>query len=230
MLAVFVLGSSAAFVGAASALQQNQESAAAEPPAVAAQLRYMGRDTLTGMPIRVDDRFIANVERAIARYGKDEETAVPPPPLEGLDVTTLSVPKLGLSGVTVDRFGLDAFGRLEVPQDNATVGWNPAYSEVPGEGGSTFLAAHFEYGGRPGVFFKLSTLAPGDDVVVGASDGSLHTYRVTSNVDYLLGSIDMGAVLKGREGIESITLMTCSGPPNGDGYPLRTVVLAERIS
>jgi hypothetical protein len=53
---------------------------------------------------------------------------------------------------------------------------------------------------------------------------------VTSDVDYALATIDMGALLYGREGTESITLMTCSGPPGADGYPLRTVVLAERLS
>ena len=48
--------------------------------------------------------------------------------------------------------------------------------------------------------------------------------------DYALGAIDMGALLRGREGIESITLMTCSGPPDEGDYPLRTVVLAERAN
>ena len=64
---------------------------------------------------------------------------------------------------------------------------------------------------------------------VGLSDGAAHSYRVTSAMDYDLAAIDMGAVLRGREGIESVTLMTCSGPPNADGYPQRTVVLAERM-
>ena len=61
------------------------------------------------------------------------------------------------------------------------------------------------------------------------SDGTVARYRVTSTVDYPLGSIDMGAILDGLEGRESITLMTCSGPPNEGEYPLRTVVLAERV-
>ena len=61
------------------------------------------------------------------------------------------------------------------------------------------------------------------------TDGSTHSYRVSSTVDYNLAAIDMGAILHGREGRESITLMTCSGPPNADGYPERTVVLAERV-
>lgn len=202
---------------------------AAGPAALAHELRYVGRDPLTGMAARVDDRFIAEVEESIERYGLDEREPVPPPPPGELDVASVSIPALGLADVTVGRYGLDAFGRLDVPQDTATIGWNPAYNALPGEGGGTFLAAHYEYGGRPGVFFKLSTLRSGDEVAVRLSDGSVHRYRVTSVVDYALGSIDMGALLHVREGVESITLMTCSGPPNQGSYPLRTVVLAERI-
>lgn len=195
-------------------------------PNLAMQLRYIGRDTSTGLPAPVDERFIADVERAIERYGKDEGKPVPPPAVDGVDISTLSVPRLGVVDAPVARFGLDAFGRLEVPQDTSHVGWNPAYNSLPGEGGSTFFAAHFEYAGRPGVFNKLSTLVGGDEITVGLSDGSDHRYRVTSTVDYNLAAIDMGAILHGREGRESITLMTCSGPPNADGYPQRTVVLA----
>ena len=82
----------------------------------------------------------------------------------------------------------------------------------------------------PGVFFELSSLRGGELVVVTLSDGSERTYRVTSTVDYDLTSIDMGAILQGREGVESITLMTCSGPGDGGRYPMRTVVLAEAVT
>jgi hypothetical protein len=195
---------------------------------LSAQLRYLGRDPMTGMPARVDDRFIADLEQAIERYGKDAGTSVPPPPAQGTDVAALTIGGLGLSDVPVARFGLDPYGRLEVPQDSRTIGWNPAYNELPGLGGATFFAAHFEYAGRPGVFNKLSTLQPGDAILVRLSDGSRHEYLVTSTVDYDLAAIDMGAVLRGREGTESITLMTCSGPPGEEGYPSRTVVLAQK--
>ena len=121
------------------------------------------------------------------------------------------------------------FGRLEVPQDTSTIGWNPAYCALPGEGGATFLAAHVSYGGRPGVFARLSTLRAGDEVEIMLNDGASHRYRVTSTIEYALGTIDMGALLKGREGIESITLMTCSGPPNEGEYAFRTVVLCGRV-
>lgn len=217
-------------LGVLAARPMAQEaSAEAGERGLAEQLRYVGRDPLTGSAAPVDDRFIAEVEKSIERYGKDERQPVPPPALEGIEIVWLSVPAIDVANAPVARFGLDAFGRLEVPQDSQHVGWNPAYNALPGEGGSTFFAAHFEYAGRAGVFNRISTLKPGDMVQVGLSDGSRHSYRVSSTVDYNLAAIDMGAILHGREGRESVTLMTCSGPPNADGYPQRTVVLAERV-
>lgn len=204
--------------------------AAAEPataPALATQLRYLGRDPSTGMPVRVGDRFIADQAEARARYGKDEHEPIAPSPAGPVDLAGLAIPALGVTA-EVRRYGLDAFGRLDVPQDGVTVGWHPDYSSLPGRGGSTFLAAHYDYGGRPGVFHELSALAPGSMITVRLSDGAEATYRVTSTVDYDLGSIDMGALLAGIEGQESLALMTCSGPFVDGNYELRTVVLAVR--
>jgi LPXTG-site transpeptidase (sortase) family protein len=181
------------------------------------------------MPAPIDERLIAEHEIAVERYGKDEQEPEPPPPVAGSDIKSLMVPRLSVNA-PVARFGLDRFGRLDVPQDSRTAGWNPAYSALPGQGGATFLAAHFEYGGVPGVFNRLSAMQPGDEVVVELSDGSRHRYLVTSTIDYALAAIDMGAILQGREGVESLTLMTCSGPGDNGEFPLRTVVLAERVA
>jgi LPXTG-site transpeptidase (sortase) family protein len=223
---VFVLGLVSAPWGRwrADAVAQ---TATAGAPAMSEQLRHVGRDPGTGTPVRVDDHFIASREEARERYGKDERQPVPPPPAGEVDVTAVAIPAIAIEART-ERFGLDAFGRLDVPQDHRTVGWYPAYSALPGEGEATFLAAHYEFAGRQGVFHKLSRLAPGSDVVVTLSDGSNVRYRVTSTVDYDLGIIDMGALLLGREGTESLTLMTCSGSFSDGTYDLRTVVLAER--
>lgn|GEM_PF-7074366 len=197
-------------------------------PGFGEDLRYIGRDGRTGMPARIDDVFIYENERAIERYGQDARDPVPPPPPGPVDIASVSIAKLGLQDVRVGRYGVDAYGRLDVPQDTSTIGWNPAYCALPGAGGATFLAAHVSYQGRPGVFARLATLAAGDEVAISLTDGSRHSYRVTSVVDYALATIDMGALLRGREGFESITLMTCSGPPDEGEYPLRTVVLAVR--
>lgn len=195
---------------------------------LAQQLRYIGRDGTTRMPATVNDRFIAEVERSYAMYGIEEFKAVPPPPAAGVDVARLAIPAIGVDA-PVGRYGLDRYGRLDVPQETTTVGWNPAFNALPGTGGATFFAAHYTFGGRAGVFYRLSSLKGGDTIRVTLSDGSTHEYRVTSVIDYVLESIDMGALLAGREGVESITLMTCSGPITPHGNAMRTVVLAERI-
>ncbi len=215
-------------------LAQDRAAAAPRPsappaPGIAELLRYVGRDQSTGLPVPVNDRFIAASERAIERYGKDAGQAVPPPPVSGTDIARVAIPRLGVDA-PVARFGLDRYGRLDVPLEGRTVAWHPAYSSLPGEDGATFLAAHFEYAGVPGVFNRLGTMQPGDDVLVALTDGSSRLYRVTSVVDYALAAIDMGAILRGREGVESLTLMTCSGPANEGEYAFRTVVLAARAA
>lgn len=194
-------------------------------PSLASQLRYIGRDGVTGQPVRVDDRFIAAIEKDFEEYGKVEREAEPPPPVGADDVVRLRIPVLGIDA-QVARFGLDTFGRLDVPSDATTVGWHPAYSDLPGAGGACFMAAHVSWAGGEGVFARLAALPVGSEAVVVLASGAEVAYRVTSVVDYPLEAIDMGALLMGREGMESLALMTCSGPPDEGEYPLRTVALA----
>ena len=192
------------------------------------QLRYTGRDGSTGLPNAVSDRYIAEVQRSFDTYYAEDGEAIPPPPSAGIDIATLAIPSLGVEA-HVMRLGLDRAGRLDVPQDSETVGWNPGFTSLPGTGQATFLAAHYEYAGTPGVFFRLSTLHAGDEVRVTRTDGAVLRYVVRSAVDYPLEGIDMGAILRGLEGRESLALMTCSGPGDGGRYPLRTLVLAQRV-
>jgi sortase (surface protein transpeptidase) len=226
-LPVLALLAAGALAAASLAPAGAQDSGSHAPEAgLARQLHYISRDPLTGMGSTVGDRFIAAVEESFETYYAEDREPIPPPELTGPAVTRLEIPALGVSAA-VASYGLDRAGRLDVPQDNATVGWNPGFTSTPGSGGSTFFAAHYEYLGSPGVFHELSSLQPGDEILVTLSDGAVLRYAVTSTIDYALATIDMGAILAGREGVESLTLMTCSGPGDGGRYPLRTVVLAE---
>ncbi len=208
-------------------------SAADTPPAAAPplseQLRHVGRDGATGLASWVGEGFIAQREQGVERYGKDEREPVPPPAADGPTISELTIPGLGVDA-PVERLGVDKFGRLDVPQDSVTVGWHPAYSTMPGAEGATFLAAHYEYGGTPGTFYRLASLQPGETFSLVLDDGEVHEYVITSALDYELGDIDMGALLRGREGMESVTLMTCSGRFVDGTYDYRTVVLAERAA
>lgn len=209
--------------------QEGNAQSAVAAPSLGDELRYIGRDGATRMSAPVDDRFIARVEEDVAQYGQNPRDAVPPPPPVGPEPATLRVESLGVDA-PIARLGRDPYGRLDVPQDTATVGWNPGDSGVPGTGRSTFLAAHYSYGGAPGVFYRLATLAPGSIIEVTLDDSSVYRYIVRSTLDYELGVIDMGALLAGREGVESVVLMTCSGPVVNGNHQWRTVVLADRIS
>lgn len=228
---VSVFAALAALLAAGGPVGENEAAAApAAAPGLASQLRYLGRDPVTGLPTNVDEQFIAATRRAVERYGKDEQPARAPSPLTAgtIDVRSVVIPSLGVRPA-VTRMGVDRYGRLDVPDNNLNVAWYPDFSALPGDDGSTFLAAHFVHAGRPGVFNRLATLRPGDEVVVTLSNGANHRYLVRSTVDYHLGAIDMGAILRGLEGAESLTLMTCSGPPDEGEYAYRTVVLAERV-
>jgi hypothetical protein len=230
MLRAFLVAVSvSACVAGGTLFARAQDGPGREPGAsvsLAEQVRYIGRDPYTGLAATVGDRFIAEVEEAYEEYYEEDREPVPPPPVEGLDIARLRVPAIGIDA-PVARFGLDAAGRLDVPQDTSTIGWNPAYTSLPGEGRSTFFAAHYEYGGVPGVFFGLFSLAANDVITVVLSDGAEHAYEVVSVLDYPLETIDMGALLTGLEDGESLVLMTCSGPGDGGRYPLRTVVIAR---
>lgn len=220
----------AAFAGITAAWPAGDAGAQATADAgLAASLRHVGRDHLTGLPTWVGEAFIVEQQVARERYGRDEREPIPPPPATGTDIVGLSVEAINVQAST-GRYGVDRFGRLDVPQDATTIGWHPAYSALPGSGGATFLAAHYEYAGRAGIFFQLSDLRPGDTIAVQLSDGTVERYVVSSALDYELGVIDMGALLRGREGMESLTLMTCSGRFVDGTYDYRTVVLAEKAT
>ena len=82
----------------------------------------------------MNDTFIAETEEAIERYGQDAREPVPPPAVP-VDVASLTVPKLGIRNSRVGRYGLDAFGRLEVPQDTSTGGCEPGLLRPTRRGG-----------------------------------------------------------------------------------------------
>lgn len=228
MLIAFLAAIALAWLAVREARDADDARAAGSTgPSLQQQLRYVGRDGGTGLSARVDDRYIAEIEEDYANYGKVESRAIPPPPVTGVDLTTLAIPSIGVDSA-LHRYGIDRFGRLDVPSDATTIGWHPAYSSLPGAGDSSFFAAHYSWAGGPGVFARLSEVREGATIEVRDSTGATAIYRVTSVVDYPLATIDMGALLDGRPGVESIVLMTCSGPPNEGEYPLRTVVLAVR--
>lgn len=137
--------------------------------------------------------------------------------------------------VRIDALGVDApviavgtasDGQLDVPPDGSTVVWYRAGS-VPGAAGSAVLAAHVDYAGRPGAFYALDRLTPGDTVHVGFDDGSTLTFEVDERTQYKKRVLPIDDLFT-RNGDAVLTLITCGGQFNHTTrhYDSNTVVRA----
>lgn len=134
--------------------------------------------------------------------------------LEDLDAADAPRP----SRVRIDALGIDApivalgvapSGEMEVPENAETVAWY-AYGPSPGQAGSAVLAAHVDYDGRPGVFFRLTRLRAGDAVVVEFVDSHAQTFVVEERASISKKALPIDELFR-REGAPTLTLITCGG-------------------
>lgn len=121
--------------------------------------------------------------------------------------------------------GVDEEKHLDVPAAD-TVGWYE-YSSLPGEAGATVLAAHVDYGGKPGAFFNLGDLRPNDALEVEMADGSVMRYRVVGNTQYDKKELPAEEVFR-KTGETVLQLITCGGEfdPGARSYLANVVVTA----
>jgi LPXTG-site transpeptidase (sortase) family protein len=88
-------------------------------------------------------------------------------------------------------------------------GWYTG-SPRPGAVGSAVIAGHIDSKAGPGVFFRLSSLRPGDRVYVRRADGTLTAFRVTAVHAYPKDSFPTAAVY-GATPDSELRLVTCGG-------------------
>jgi hypothetical protein len=140
--------------------------------------------------------------------------------------------RLRIDGIGVDvevvPVGVDAAGDMQVPGPTVA-GWYE-FGPRPGEPGSAMLAAHVDYDGRPGAFFRLREVAPGDRVEVTGPDGTLaltvtEVTRVPKAGLAATGAFD-------RTGPARVALVTCGGPFDRDrrSYEDNVVAWAEPVA
>lgn len=133
----------------------------------------------------------------------------------------------------VNPLGLNADGTLEVPARG------PLYDEAawfsgsprPGQDGPAVLLGHVNgRNGVPSVFFRLSELDVGDEVVVDGADGSPAHFEVYRTEQYPKDAFPTAAVYGDTDGAE-LRLITCAGAWDaGVGhYRDNTVVYARLL-
>ena len=142
---------------------------------------------------------------------------------------TLTIPSIGVQ-TSLIHLGLMADGTLQVPQSTAVAGWYTG-SPRPGAVGSAVIAGHIDSRTGPGIFFRLSSLRPGDRVYVRRADGTLAVFRVTAVRQFPKDSFPTSAVY-GPVPDPEVRLITCGGTfdPQLGSYLSNTIVYATETS
>ena len=114
----------------------------------------------------------ASVEPDRRARARDRRVQMPIP-------VRISIPAIDVSAPIIP-LGLNPDRTLEVPQDFADTGWFTEGPE-PGETGAAVIVGHLDSQAGPGVFYRLSTLRPGDRIAVTLENGSTVRYVARSS-------------------------------------------------
>jgi sortase (surface protein transpeptidase) len=141
----------------------------------------------------------------------------------------LSIPALSVTS-PVMALGLEDDGTMEVPPGAYPAGWYDL-GPTPGELGPAVVAAHVDWADEPGVFNRIHTLQPGDEVAVTRQDGSVATFRVDRVEDYPKDEFPTAAVY-GDLDHAGLRLITCGGAFDEDtgDYEDNVVVFATYVT
>ena len=135
----------------------------------------------------------------------------------------VDIPAIGVSA-DVETLGLRPSGAVEVPSSYDRVGWY-AGSEIPGGPGPTVVLGHIDSHTRPAVFFRLSKLRAGDEVVVERADSAVVRF-VVDRIGQFRKSRFPTAAVYGPTPAPTLRLLTCAGPFHGH-YRDNLVVFAR---
>jgi hypothetical protein len=140
-------------------------------------------------------------------------------------------------GLAIEAAGIDAGlealrvvdGAMQDPSGPWVVAWYENLGAL-GKIGNVVMAGHIDYWNvGPAVFYNLSTLEPGDEIVVTGDDGKTYPFAVEWVRQYDSSAIPLDEVA-GPTDAQSLTLITCGGAFDyATGHYLqRTVVRANR--
>jgi sortase (surface protein transpeptidase) len=141
----------------------------------------------------------------------------------------VSIPAIGVNSSLID-LGLQADGSLQVPATGFPAGWFTG-GPAPGELGPAVLAGHVDWGGSPGVFYRLRDVVAGDAITVARQDGSTVTFRVSRVARYAKNAFPTRAVY-GNLDHPALRVITCGGAfdRHARSYVDNIVVFADLVA
>jgi sortase (surface protein transpeptidase) len=131
-------------------------------------------------------------------------------PFKGLRPTSVKIPKIGaessLLAVAVKTDGSISVPSVHTPMQAAWYKLSP----VPGDVGPAIVLGHVDGDKKPGIFYKLKDLKPGDEVDVDRSDGKKLKFVVDRVTQVPKDTFPKDAVY-GNSDKPELRLITCGG-------------------
>ena len=174
---------------------------------------------------------------ALKPHAVPKPTVAPPsradlPPLQtGLSLPTsdpvqLTIPAIGVDTTLMD-LGLNPDSTVQTPPltRNAIAGWYQL-SATPGSIGASVMLGHVDsaaYGA--GVFYRLGSLSPGDQVNVRRQDGTVAVFRVDRVAEYPKSQFPSSLVY-GQTSYPALRLVSCGGSFDTDTGKYRDNIIA----
>ncbi len=128
----------------------------------------------------------------------------------------------------VESVGVNRYGFMNLPSNGWNAGWYKGGS-VPGAPGDAIIEGHAGYPDQPMLFGHLSSLHPGDQIVVVLADQSKRLFEVVSMTTVPVGVAPPG--MGDAAGAPRLTLITCTGSFDAThfSYSRRLVVEASYV-
>ncbi|HEY3466928.1 MAG TPA: class F sortase [Amycolatopsis sp.] len=153
----------------------------------------------------------ATAEPQAAPPAKPVPSSVPVSvPFKGLRPTSVKIPKIGaessLLAVAVKTDGSISVPSVHTPMQAAWYKLSP----VPGDVGPAIVLGHVDGDKKPGIFYKLKDLVPGDEVDIDRSDGRKLKFVVDRVTQVPKDTFPREAVY-GNSDKPELRLITCGG-------------------
>jgi LPXTG-site transpeptidase (sortase) family protein len=146
--------------------------------------------------------------------------ALPKPSATPVDAPVrLQVARIGIDA-PVEQVGVDASDNMDVPKLLSDVAWykgatNEVPGVLPGRPGDAVIAGHKDsVNGQHGVFWTLTSVQVGDELVVVLQSGTRLRFKVTDTESVTASSNTKNLGLFATSGAPRLTLITCTGQVN----------------
>jgi len=138
-----------------------------------------------------------------------------------------NIPKISVSAPIIP-VGVDATGKMQLPQNIAEVGWYSLGSK-PGEQGNAVIAGHLDSTtGAGAIFYHLHELEPRDNLYVTDELGNQYSFVVTRKEIYEFDKVPLDEVF-GKTSKKRLNLITCTGQwvASQRNYSHRMIIYSE---